>query len=161
MIDRSVLRDQLPSLVTACKNRGDATDVAALAAQDAEVRRLKHESEALRAQAKAASKSIGDAVKRGLSVDEAKAQARAIGDQATELEKQTLQKDAELSEKLLYIPNPCLAEVPIGADASQNPVHSTWGQVPKFAFPPLPHWELATKTGIIVLERDPKRASTG
>jgi seryl-tRNA synthetase len=51
--------------------------------------------------------------------------------------------------------------VPPGQDASQNQVKRTWGELPKFDFPPRPHWELAEKLGLLDFERATKIAGSG
>jgi len=52
---------------------------------------------------------------------------------------------------LMILPNIPLPSVPIGADASENPVVRTWGEIRKMDFGPLAHWELGEKLGIIDL----------
>ena len=36
-----------------------------------------------------------------------------------------------------------------------------WGEVPKFAFEPKPHWDLATDLGLLDFERAPKISGSG
>ena len=46
--------------------------------------------------------------------------------------------------------------VPVGRDESDNVVVRSWGEIKKFDFEPLPHWDLGTRLGIIDFERGVK-----
>jgi seryl-tRNA synthetase len=162
MIDLAALRASPDSFRKAWDDRGASVDVDALCAHDARVRELKTRAESLKAELNQASKAIGPLAKAGgTALDEAKAKARAIGDQqkAVDAERETAEK--ELADKLLYLPNPCLGEVPVGKDAADNRVASTWGDEPQFAFAPKAHWDLAPALGIMDFERGAKLAGSG
>lgn len=162
MIDLAALRKDPAIFRKAFADRGAAIDVDALLAQDAKVRELKTRAEGLKAELNAASKAIGAAAKQGgAAVEEAKAKARALGDQqkAADSEREALEK--VLSEQLLYVPNPCLPEVPAGTDAAGNVVVATWGDEPQFAFKPKAHWDIAPALGIMDFERGAKLAGSG
>lgn len=162
MIDLAALRKDPAIFRKAFADRGAAIDVDALLAQDAKVRELKTRAEGLKAELNAASKAIGAAAKQGgAAVEEAKAKARALGDQqkAADSEREALEK--ALAEQLLYVPNPCLPEVPAGTDAAGNVVVATWGDEPQFAFKPKAHWDIAPALGIMDFERGAKLAGSG
>jgi len=57
--------------------------------------------------------------------------------------------EAELEQSLLVVPNAPHASVPDGAGEADNPVVSTWGDRPSFAFTPRPHWEIGEALGIL------------
>ena len=40
------------------------------------------------------------------------------------------------------IPNMCNPSVPVGEDDSDNPEVRKWGELPKFDFEPLNHWDV-------------------
>jgi seryl-tRNA synthetase len=162
MIDLAALRKDPATFRKAWQDRGSPVDVDALVAQDAQVRELKTQAERLKAELNAASKAIGLAAKQGgAAVEEAKAKARSLGDQAKALDVQREAAEKTLNDSLLYLPNPCLAEVPVGKDAADNRVHSTWGQVPTFAFAPKAHWDLGPALGIMDFERAAKISGSG
>jgi seryl-tRNA synthetase len=50
---------------------------------------------------------------------------------------------------------------PPGKDAAHNQVVRTWGEPPRFDFEPRPHWELATRLGLLDFERAAKIAGAG
>ena len=162
MIDLAALRSHPEAFRTAWINRGASVDVDALLAHDARVRELKTRAESLKAELNQASKAIGPLAKAGgAALDEAKARARALGDQqkAVDAERETVEK--ELADKLLYLPNPCLAEVPVGKDAADNVVTATWGQAPTFGFKPKAHWDLGPALGVIDFDRAAKICGSG
>jgi seryl-tRNA synthetase len=162
MIDLAALRKDPATFRKAWGDRGASVDVDALLAQDTQVRDLKTRTESLKAELNAASKAIGPLAKAGgAALDEAKAKARALGDQAKALDAEREAAEKALSDALLYLPNPCLAEVPVGKDAADNRVASVWGDEPQFAFKPKAHWDLAPALGIMDFERGAKLAGSG
>jgi seryl-tRNA synthetase len=66
--------------------------------------------------------------------------------------------DQRLRDFLLRVPNLPHASVPVGAGDEQNIEVRRWGQPPKFAFPPRPHWEVGERAGILDLARAAKIA---
>jgi seryl-tRNA synthetase len=161
MIDLIRLREDPTGLAADFARRGLTVEVAALAALDAAVRRLKHEAENLRAEAKLASKDIGAALQRGEDVAAAKARPRALAEQAKELDREREARERELHDRLLLLPNPCLAEVPTGTGAADNVVRATGGTPRNLGFPAKPHWELGAALGILDLERGAKLSGSG
>jgi seryl-tRNA synthetase len=65
-----------------------------------------------------------------------------------------------LEERLLRVPNTPLPELPDG-DATANRVVRTWGEVPKLAFTPKPHWEIGQNLGLFDLPRGAKITGSG
>ncbi len=162
MIDLAALRTQPDAFRAAWSARGAAVDVDGLLALDQQVRALKTRAEGIKAEVNAASKAIGMAAKAGgAAVEEAKAKARALGDQhkAVDTEREALEK--ELQAALMVVPNPCLPDVPVGKDASENRVAATWGTAPAFAFAPKAHWDLGPALGIMDFERAAKISGSG
>jgi seryl-tRNA synthetase len=104
------------------------------------------DSQALLAERKSASKTIGQLVGQGMSVDAAKAQVNeTLGRIAAQLDTLTEQAravQAELDELLLGIPNLPAAEVPAGATEADNVEVQRWGQPRDFGFQPRDHVEL-------------------
>ncbi len=161
MIDLTQLRTDPQHFADAWKNRGMTVDVDALLASDAEVRRLKTDAEAKRAEAKSASKAIGQAAKEGKDINEAREQARLLGEEAKALDEQRVVQEQALTDLILGLPNPCLDMVPVGSDENDNKVLETWGTSPAFEFEPQPHWDLAPALDIIDFERGTKLSGSG
>ena len=161
MIDLNMLRAEPKHFADAWQNRGMTVDVDALLALDADVRRLKTESESKRAEANAASKAIGKAAKEGKDINEAREHARLLGEEAKALDKQRAEQEDELKNQILGLPNPCLAAVPVGKDEEENQVVSTWGEAPEFDFAPQAHWDLALELDIIDFEGGSSLSGSG
>jgi len=49
----------------------------------------------------------------------------------------------------------------VGKEASDNPEVRRFGEAPKFAFQPKPHWELGEKLGILDFPRAAKVSGSG
>lgn len=161
MIDLSHLRRDPAFFRTSWANRGASVDVDGLLALDTQVRELKTKAETTRAEQNAASKAIGQAAKLGQDVQAAKEQSRLLGEQAKQLDTEREALERELQARLLVLPNPCLATVPIGKDSSQNPVVSVWGEKPTFAFKPKAHWDLGPALDVMDFDRATKISGSG
>ncbi len=102
-------------------------------------------AETAQAAQNAASRDVGAAKARGddaeferlrALVAEKKAEVAAMTAEATT-------KDAELRDRLLWIPNTPLADVPEGPDETANVEIRRWGTPRTFDFEPLEHFEIA------------------
>ena len=151
-------------------------------AADARRRELQGEIDGLRAERNTASKSIGEAIKGGARPDgpevaELRARSTAIGERLAGIETELTEREAEVEDLLLRIPNPADPEVPVGGEDANVTVR-TWGEVlPRVA--PLrgevgadvgpdadtwerkPHWELAETLDLIDNPRGAKIAGSG
>jgi seryl-tRNA synthetase len=87
-------------------------------------------------------------------------EGRKLRDQINALENETNILDEKLKELLLGIPNLPDASVPVGTSEEDNVVVRNWGELPKFDFKPLPHWELGENLGIIDFDRGVKLSGT-
>ena len=118
---------------------------------DGEVRSLKTEIEALRAERNAISARFKD-----VAPDERAAlgaQAKEAGARAGQLETELGEKQAALTGLQLRVPNIPWDGAPIGPDESFNTVVRTEGEVPSFDFEPLDHVALIEKNDWADLSR--------
>jgi seryl-tRNA synthetase len=83
-----------------------------------------------------------------------------VGDRIQALDEQTREIDAKLNEALLNVPNLPDPSVPVGADESENVVIRQEGELPRFDFEPLPHWDLGPMLDIMDFERGVKISGT-
>ena len=161
MIDLTLLRKDPERVAQAWSDRGVDVSVPDLVALDEEVRRLKHETEQVRAEAKLKSKAIGQVAAQGGDISAAREEARRLGDVAKELDEQRALREDELQARLLHLPNLCLPEVPVGRDESANAVVGSWGEQPNGIASPKAHWDLAPALGIIDFERGAAISGSG
>jgi seryl-tRNA synthetase len=127
----------------AIRDKGVAIDLDALLTLDAEVRALKTEIEALRAERNAISAQFPKAA------PEEKAdlgrRAKEAGARASTLENDLAAKEGELSVLMLQLPGIPYEGAPVGPDESFNQVIRTVGEQPRFDFEPLDHVALIEK----------------
>jgi len=154
---------------------------AALAA-DVRRRQLQGEADGLRAERNTASKSIGEAIKAGAKPDgpevaELRRRSTEVSDRLTAIETELAEREAEVDDLLLRIPNPAEPDVPVGGEEA-NVTIRTWGEqlgreqpvegevgadapAGGATWARKPHWELAEALDIIDLPRGAKIAGSG
>ena len=162
MLDARFVRENPEAVREAMANRRSHWDVEAFLALDDERRRLIGEVEGLQATRNESSKAIGALMKAG-DRDEAEAakdEVRRVNDRITVLEAELDVVEADTRDLLLTGPNLPAADVPAGADESENVEVSRWGTPPEFDFAPVPHWDLGPALGIIDFERAVKLAES-
>ena len=97
-----------------------------------------------------ASKAIGKAMSQGDSAtaEALKAEVAQLKDSLPALETQEKDLSAQLHNALAALPNIPVAEVPDGADESENVEVSKWGTPGTFAFEPKEHADLGPALGL-------------
>jgi seryl-tRNA synthetase len=128
-----------------------------------EDRRLQvlYETEQLKARRNAASEEIARRKKAGEPADGEIAAMREVGDRIKSLDAELKKLEEESEELAAWIPNLPHASVPPGSSAEQNQLVRTSGEPRTFDFAPLPHWEIATRLGLLDWERARKIAGSG
>lgn len=92
-----------------------------------------------------------------MAAEEAKEKPRKIGAQIDDFDEELRQVEADLNEKMLWVPNMPHESVPVAADDSHNVNHEAQGApLPTFNFDPIPHWDLGPALNIIDFERGVK-----
>jgi len=106
--------------------------------------------EGLKKEQSAANKRVGELMRTDKAAGEqARAEARALGERVKEEEASLAQVEGDIERQLLLIPNPPQASVPDGKDAEQNVEVRRWGAPPKFDFQPKAHWDVGEALGIL------------
>ena len=114
--------------------------------------------EKLQAKRNQLSIEIGQRRKLGANTEIETANVAVIKRDIAELEEQAASLDERQRNALAGIPNlpQPPPSVPIGKSEQENVVEKTWGTQPTFAFPPLPHWGIGERLGILDFERAAK-----
>jgi seryl-tRNA synthetase len=161
MHDLKFLRNNRERIEAGVALKGMTVDLARF--YEIEERRLGalHESEQWKARRNAASEEIARRKKAGEAADELIAQSRELGERIKALDAELKKLEEESSALVAWIPNLPHESTPPGKDPAQNQVHRTWGEPPQFDFEPRPHWELATRLGLLDFARAPKIAGAG
>jgi seryl-tRNA synthetase len=155
MLDIRLFREQ-PDVVRAGLEKMGMSPaiVEEICGLDDQVRALKTDVEAKKAQMNAANKAMGKATPE--ERETRRAELRAVGDSIGVMDARRSEVERALQQRLLEIPNLPHEKVPVGADDRDNVVLRTIGTPREFDFAPKPHWELGEKLGILDLERGVK-----
>jgi seryl-tRNA synthetase len=143
MLDIRALRQDGEAIKTALTKRGYTLDLDAFAALDAKRKQADIRSQELQADRKKASKQVGELIKSGMAVEDAKSQvAETLQTIDAELDREVASAKAiqeEIREFLMGIPNVPQDAVPAGNDEDDN-VEVRQGGTPKtLPFEPRDH----------------------
>ncbi|WP_281825906.1 serine--tRNA ligase [Jannaschia rubra] len=145
MHDIRIIREDPAAFDAALARRGLAPVSSDILALDEARRRAIAGSESALAERNAASKEVGVVKSRGddAEFERLRALVAAKKDEIARLEEETRAADAALRTALLEIPNLPDADVPDGADETDNVEVNRWGTPPTFDFAPLEHYDIA------------------
>ena len=160
MLDINLFREQPDVVREGLRKRGeDPAIVDEIRELDSRHRKLLQEVETLRAERNRVSKRIPQI--RDPKEREAKIQAmRELKARLDQLEAELRDVEAQLWERLAWVPNLPDPDVPVGRDESENVVVRQIGEIPTFSFTPKPHWDLGPELGLIDFERGVKLSGT-
>lgn len=161
MLDIRQIRENPDDVVAALARRGgDKSDlqqvVDTLMELDAQRRERVTQTQELEAERNATSKQIGQKKKAGEDTSEIEARVREISVKIKELGGEAAALEEEQSGLLLTLPNLPKADIPDGADESDNPEVRNFGEPTKFDFDARDHVELGESLGILDFERGAK-----
>src|SRR5581483_7989965 len=162
MLDLGFIRSHPDAVKEAARVKNNPIDVDALLELDQEVLALQREIEEARARQNQLSKQIQQAAKekntelRNTLIAEGKQLAEQVKEKEPLLNK--LQDDRY--QMLLLVPNIPDPSAPIGKDESDNVPIRYWGDLPKFDFQPLDHYELMQRLDLVDIERAVKVAGS-
>lgn len=156
MLDIKFIRDNLDLVKDALKNRGCDIDLDKLLEIDLERKKIIKDVEGLKNQRNKLSEEIGALKKTNKDTTDLMSSVKKIGIKIKELDSILIDKEKELREIILNIPNIPHKSVPIGRDDSENIIVKRYGEKPKFTFEPLPHWDIGERLGILDFNRAAK-----
>jgi seryl-tRNA synthetase len=146
MLDIKAVRQDPQAIAAQLARRGFTFDVTAFEALDAQRKQADMDSQSLLAERKRASKTIGQLVGQGMSVDDAKAQVNLtldkIAAQLDTLTDQARDVQSRLEEFMLGVPNLLAPEVPEGTREEDNTEVARFGEPRVFDFPVRDHVEI-------------------
>ncbi|PYP12427.1 MAG: serine--tRNA ligase, partial [Gemmatimonadetes bacterium] len=162
MIDLKLLRASPQQVRAALARRGDPSVTRLLdelEALDMRRRALTGQLDQLKGERNEAAKADARLMKeKGALPPDVRGSRRALGERIDALEAELKGVEATLEEKLLYVPNLPLPELPDG-DASHNKIVRAWGEpAPKGG---RPHWEIGDALGMLDLARGAKLSGSG
>ena len=142
MLDPLILRNDLHATVDALNVRGYTLDANAYETLEARRKALQMEMEELQSKRNASAKSIGRAKAQGEDIQPLLDAVTEMGAELKLVEAQFKQVRDEQAAWMLDMPNLAAADVPAGADESENVELRKWGVVPTYDFKPRDHVEL-------------------
>ncbi len=153
MLELGYVRAHAGEVELALKARGVMFPLASLLQADTQRRQLLREAEELKALRNRASEAIAQAKRRGEEPTETIAEMRTVGERVKSLDAQMREREAQIQDFLLWLPNLPHPTVPIGAGPEENVEVRRWGEPRAFEFPPRPHWEIGERLGVLDFER--------
>lgn len=146
MLDIKHLRSNLQDISDKLVKKHYALDQETFVALDAERKRCDVTSQELLGERKKVSKKVGELVKSGKSVDQAKAEVAASLEQI-DRDLERLKLEAKRAQEQLHlfmldIPNIPADDVPAGTSEDDNVEVLRWGQAPEFSFAPRDHVDI-------------------
>ena len=158
MIDLAFVRANLALVEEKLRARG--LDPAAALGDFAAIHRERREAitqvETLKAQRNKLTEEIAKLRREGADTTAQTEQTRTLKAQVESLEAVAATTDERLREIMQTLPNLPQDSVPIGKDEHGNREEKIWGELPTFAFPAKPHWEIGEALGILDFNRAAK-----
>jgi seryl-tRNA synthetase len=147
MLDIREVRQDPEALAQRLKTRAYELDVARFRELDGERKDADTRAQELQAERKRASREVGELIKQGVDVDDAKARVaetlKQIDEQMDEEVKRSKQAHERLREFLLDVPNVPDADVPPGEDEADNIEVRSRGEPVQPHFEPRDHVDVA------------------
>ena len=135
-----LIRDEYDSFLKKLKNRNIEVNLKDILDLDKKNRELIQKKEKFEQEKKIISKKQN---KNQFS------RSKEISKEIEHLNKSQIKINNEIVEKLSLLPNIALDEVPIGKDDSSNKEIKKIGNIPKFDFNPIPHYEIGKKLDLM------------
>jgi seryl-tRNA synthetase len=158
MIDLAFVRANLALVEEKLRARGmdPAAALGDFTATDRERREAITQVETLKAQRNKLTEEIAKLRREGADTTAQTEQTRTLKAQVESLETVAATTDERLREIMQTLPNLPQDSVPIGKDEHGNREEKVWGELPTFAFPAKPHWEIGEELGILDFNRAAK-----
>lgn len=149
MLELKFVRENKERVRAALKARGADFPLDRLLSHDEKQRQILAELEARRHKRNIRSKEIGRLIQTGRESETNLAGMKELAGVIKRQEEELAVLDREIDNLMLLLPNIPHESVPIGPDKTFNREIRSWGEKPKFKFPPRPHWEIARDLGLI------------
>lgn len=148
MLSREFIRNHPDIVKQAVEQRRDSAPVDRIVELDAEQRRLKAESDTLKAERNRISKSFSGRIVAGMQPDELRVRATRLREEIGARDHRIDELETELHELELHVPNIPDPSVPVGETEDDNVVRWTCGEPRQFDFEPRSHADLGEALGL-------------
>ncbi len=165
MLTLKKLREQTQDIVERVARKGFPAEehVASILTKDQARREQQAALDTMQHEVNSTSKQIGALMKAGekQAAEQAKQSVATLKERIKTAGEALASIDSELRELLVALPNAPHQSVPKGTSAEDNLVVRAEGEMPRMIQSALPHWEIATKLGIINFELGVKITGSG
>jgi seryl-tRNA synthetase len=161
MLDLKFLRTHRDRVEAGVALKGMTVDLKTFYAVEERRLQILHESEQLKARRNSASEAIAALKKSGGDAAAEITAMREVGERIKDLDAELRKLEEESEALAAWIPNLPHESVPPGRDSAQNQLVRASGTPPEFDFEPRPHWDIATRLGLLDFERAPKISGSG
>lgn len=159
MLDIKLIRSNPEKVKEALKKRREEINIEEILTLDQKRRELLLEAGTLKEKRNTVSEEIGKLKREKKDAQEKILAMKEVSIKIKELDTQVKEVEEEISKILLEIPNIPHESVPVGKDEKDNIEIRRWGELPKFDFTPLPHWDIGEALDILDFEQGAKVAS--
>lgn len=161
MLDLRRIRSNPEEVLSRLRRRNPEISLTRLLSLDEERRKLQQEIDEIRRKQNEGSERIAELARAQKNEEKERllTELKVLAEKRKELEDRLSQVEAELEGELLSLPNIPHDSVPLGTK-EEKIVLRTWGEPPKFDFPPQHHVALAQRLGLLDLERAAKIAGS-
>lgn len=156
MLDIKLIRSDKENIIEGLKKRHGEFPIDEIIKLDEERRELITIVESKKAEQNQVSKSIGQMKKEGKDVNPIFAKMKELSNEIKSYDEKIRVIEADIENKLLFIPNIPDKSVPEGLDDSDNVEIRKFGEPRKFDFKPKAHWDLGVDLGLLDFERASK-----
>jgi seryl-tRNA synthetase len=157
MLDLALLRNDPERVRISARRRGGSAEfVDHVRNLDAQRRAEITAAEALKAAKNALTASIAKAADRAAEAARLKPEIADLDARIAAATAALPRYDEAIDAILAEVPNVLDPTVPDGEGSDDNVCVRTWGEPPKYAFTPKPHWEIGEALGILDFERAAK-----
>jgi seryl-tRNA synthetase len=163
MYDRKFLRNEPQAVRDGAKAKNVAIDLDRWLDLDKQYLALLQETESSQAEMNRVSKEIGMLMGQGKreEAEAAKSKTGELKARLAQMEPAVAELDEQMRQLEMGFPNRPHSSVPVAFDEADNVVVREWGEVPTLAHEAEAHWDIASKLGMIDLERSSKISGSG
>ena len=156
MLDIKILRTEPEKIIEALKKRNNPLDITPAIELDKKRRELLADVEQKKASQNEITKKIPAMKKAGEDTTAIFDEMRVLSNEIKDSDAEIAKIDEELRDFMLKIPNIPNAEVPVGADDSDNVEIRKHGEPTTFDFEPKAHWDIGIDLDILDFDRGAK-----
>lgn len=158
MLDVRFVSENVEVVKEALRKRNYDFSLDEFIALDEKRRSLLKEIEVLRNKRNNVSEEIGRLKREKKDAEDLLREMKIVSDRIKGMDDSLRILEEKSKSFILNIPNIPHESVPLGKDETENVAVRAWGEIGKFEFPPLNHWDIAEMHGIIDFDRASKIA---